>query len=132
MSRDTVLTIAGLRIGGPIDKAAIETACGKLTDTGLIQSISYRYARGPKRGWVLTLTIEDQKQFTPASIDFPGVDDAELWRWLAAQYPAFDHKVPANDPAQEFVAKALAEHAKAELDGQAVVTRMESDLRTRT
>jgi outer membrane protein assembly factor BamA len=132
MSRDAVLTIAGLRIGGPIDKAAIETACGKLTDTGLIQSISYRYARGPKRGWVLTLTIEDQKQFTPASIDFPGVDDAELWRWLAAQYPAFDHKVPANDPAQEFLAKALAEHAKAELDGQAVVTRMESDLKTRT
>jgi len=50
MPRDAVLTIAGLRIGVPIDKAAIETACGKLTDTGLIQSISYRYARGPKRG----------------------------------------------------------------------------------
>jgi outer membrane protein assembly factor BamA len=130
MSRDTVLSTAGLRIGGPIDKAAIEAACGKLTDTGLIQSISYRYAPGPKRGWVLTLTIEDQKQFTAASIDFPGVDDTELWRWLAARYPAFDHKVPANDPAQEFIAKALAEHAKAELDGQAVVTRMESDLAT--
>jgi outer membrane protein assembly factor BamA len=130
MPRDTVLAMAGLRIGGPIDKAAIEAACGKLTDTGLIQSISYRYARGPKRGWVLTLTIEDQKQFTAASIDFPGVDDADLWRWLEAQYPAFDHKVPANDPAQDLIAKALAEHAKAELDGQAVVTRMESDLRT--
>jgi outer membrane protein assembly factor BamA len=131
MPRETVLAIAGLRIGSPIDKPAIEAACGKLTETGFFQAVSYRYATGPKRGWVLTLTIEDQKQLTPASIDFPGVDEAEQWRWLTSQYPSFDHKVPANDTAQDFIAKALAEHAKVELAGQPVVARMESDLATR-
>ena len=59
---------------------------------------------------------------------FPGADEAELWRWLASQYPPFNRKVPGNDEAQEFLGKALAEHAKTELDGQAVVARMESDL----
>jgi outer membrane protein assembly factor BamA len=128
LSREAVLGIAQLRIGSPIDKPAIEAACGRLSATGLFQSVSYRYAPGPKRGYALTVTIQDQTQLTEASIDFPGVDEAELWRWLASQYPPFDHKVPGNDEAQEFLAKALADHAKVALDGQAVVTRLESDL----
>jgi outer membrane protein assembly factor BamA len=128
VSRDAVLAIADLRIGALINKAAIDAACGKLQDTGLFQSISYRYAPGPKRGYVLTLTIEDQKQLTDAVIDFPFVDDDELWQWLASQYPPFNRKVPGNDAAQEFLSRRLAEHAKAELEGQPVVTRMETDL----
>jgi outer membrane protein assembly factor BamA len=128
ISREAVLGIAQLRIGSPIDKPAIEAACGRLGATGLFQSVSYRYAPGPKRGYALTVTIQDQTQLTDASIDFPGADEAELWRWLTSQYPPFNRKVPGNDEAQEFLAKALANHAKAELDGQAVVTRVESDL----
>jgi outer membrane protein assembly factor BamA len=128
VSREAVLGIAELRVGAPIDKPAIEAACGRLGATGLFQSVSYRYAPGPKRGYVLTLTVEDQKQLTDAVIDFPFVDDAELWQWLASQYPAFNRKVPANDAAQEFLSKMLAEHSKTELEGQPVVTRMETDL----
>jgi len=128
LSREAVLRIAQLRIGSPIDKSSMEAACGRLGSTGLFQSVSYKYVPGPKRGYALTLSIQDQTQFTEAAIDFPGVDDAELWRWLVSQYPPFDHKVPANDEAQEFLAKALAARATAELDGQPVVTRMESDL----
>lgn len=130
LSRDAVLGIAGLRIGAPINKAAIEAALGKLGATGLFQSVSYRYAPGPKHGYVLALTLQDQQQLTSASIDFPGADEAALWQWLTLQYPPFNHKVPDNDGAQEFLCKALAEHARTELDGQPVVTRMETDLAT--
>ncbi|HUB82368.1 MAG TPA: hypothetical protein VMB03_26405 [Bryobacteraceae bacterium] len=130
ISHDAILSIGQLRIGGAADKATFEKACGRLTDTGLFQAVSYRYAPGPKRGWVLTLTIQDQQQFAPASIDFPGADDSELWRWLTSLYPPFDRRVPDNDTAEEFIANALAEHAKAELAGQPVVIRLESDLRT--
>jgi len=130
ISREAILSAGQLRIGGPADKAAFDKACGKLIGTGLFQTVSYRYAPGPKRGWVLTLTIQDQRQFSPASIDLPGADGSELWRWLTSLYPPFDHQVPDNDAAQDFLAKALAEHAKAVLDGQPVVTRVETDLRT--
>jgi len=128
VSRDAVLGIAQLRVGAPIDKKAIDAACARLTDTGLFQSIAYRYAPGPKRGYVLTLTLEDQKQLTDAVIDFPFGDEAELWQWLASQYAPFNRKVPGNDAAQEFLSAALAEHAKAELDGQPVVTHMETGM----
>jgi hypothetical protein len=111
LSREAVLGIAQLRIGGAIDKAAIEAACGKLGDTGLFESVSYRYAPGPKRGYALTLTLADQKRLTDAAIDFPGVDDSALWQWLASLYPPFNRKVPANDSAQEFLSQVLAEHA---------------------
>jgi hypothetical protein len=66
VSREAVLRIAELRLGAPIDKPAIDAACDRLTGTGLFQSVTYRYAQGPKRGYVLTLTIEDQKQLTEA------------------------------------------------------------------
>jgi outer membrane protein assembly factor BamA len=131
LSREAVLGIAQLRIGAAIDKAAIEAACAKLGATGLFESVSYRYAPGPKRGYALTLTLADQKRLTDAAIDFPGVDDSALWQWLTSLYPPFNRRVPANDSAQEFLSQALAEHTKAELDGQPVVVRMESDLATR-
>lgn len=131
LSHDAVLEISGLRIGAAVDKTAIESGCAKLKDSGLFESISYRYAPGPKRGYVITLMLEDQKRLSDAVIDFPGVDEDKLWRWLASLYPPFNRKVPGNDAAQELFSRKLADHAKVELDGQRVVARMESDLMRR-
>src|SRR4249920_747828 len=55
-----VLEMAGLKLDEPIDKAGIEQACQKLQESGLYASISYRYAPGPKKGYVLTLVLADQ------------------------------------------------------------------------
>ncbi|MEI9971324.1 MAG: hypothetical protein WDO73_04300 [Ignavibacteriota bacterium] len=80
LPRETVLGVAQLRVGTPVDKSAIDAVCARLGDTGLFQSVSYRYASGPKHGYILTLTIEDQKALSDAFIGFPGVDEDELWQ----------------------------------------------------
>jgi outer membrane protein assembly factor BamA len=131
VSKQVVLEIAGLRIGSPIGQAAIEAACSKLKESGLFESIVYRYAPGPKRGYALTLTVADPKSLSAAAIDLPGIDDKEPWQWLVSQFPAFDRKVPGNDSAQQFLAKKLEEHFSGKLDGQHVVARMEADLASR-
>jgi outer membrane protein assembly factor BamA len=131
VSKRVVLEIAGLRLGSPIGQAAIEIACSKLKESGLFESIVYRYAPGPKHGYALTLTVADPKSLSDAAIDFPGLDDKELWQWLVSQFPAFDHRVPGNDPAQQFVAKKLEEHLVGKLDGQHVIARIEADLSRR-
>jgi outer membrane protein assembly factor BamA len=131
VSKDAVLELAGLRIGSPVDKVAFETAAQKLNDSGMFESVNYRFAPGANRGYILTLALVDPKSPTDATIDFAGVDEDEAWKWLASRYPSLNHKVPGNDAAQMFVARKLEQHLAAALDGHHVVARLESDLKTR-
>ena len=85
ISRATVLEIAGLRIGAPVNKAAIEQACGRLQESGIFQAIDYHYAPGPKHGYVLTLKLTDPGSLSEAAIDIPGIDENEVWQWLASR-----------------------------------------------
>jgi outer membrane protein assembly factor BamA len=127
-SKELVLEIAGLRIGSPVNKAAIEAGCLKLKESGFFESINYRYAAGPKRGYVLTLTLADQGPLQDATIDIPGIDENELWQWLVSRYPAFNGKVPESGAAQQFIAGKFEDHLGPRLDGQRLVVRMETDL----
>lgn len=131
LSREFVLEIGGLRIGASIDKAAIEAACAKLRDSGLFSSINYRYAAAPQHGFALTLNVADQGSLSDATIDVPGVDEAAAWAWIAAQYPAFNRKSPGNDAAEQFLARKLEAHLAAQLEGQRLVARIESELMPR-
>ncbi len=131
MSKAFVLEIAALRIGAPIDKAGMETACAKLKDSGLFSSITYRYGPGPKKGFALTLIVVDQSPLSDAAIDVPGVDEAEAWQWLAALCPSFRNKVPGDDAALQFLARKLEEHLGAKLNGQHLVARLESEIMPR-
>jgi outer membrane protein assembly factor BamA len=128
LPESTVLDIAGLQIGAPLDKAAIEQACQTLNESGLFTSLKCHYAAGPNHGYALTLALTDQTALIEAAIDVPGADEDEAWRWLNARYPPFNHKVPVDDTAQRFLANALQQHLKASLNGQPILARMESDL----
>jgi outer membrane protein assembly factor BamA len=128
LSKDVVLELAGLHIGSPVDKAALDTASQKLGETGLFESVNYRYAQGPKRGYALTLAVADFKSLSDATIDVPGVNEEEVWRWLAAQYPSLNHKVANNGSAQNFLSARIEEHLGAELEGHHVTGKQESDI----
>jgi len=128
LSKEVVLELAGLHIGSPVDQAALDAASRKLGETGLFESVNYRYAQGPKRGYALTLAVADFKSLSDATIDVPGVNEDEVWRWLAAQYPSLNHKVPANESGLRFVERKLEEHLGAELEGHHVSAKQESDI----
>jgi outer membrane protein assembly factor BamA len=128
LSKDVVLELAGLHVGSPIDKAAMEAASQKLGDSGLFESSSYRYSPGPKHGYALTLQLADSKSLLNASIDIPGINEDEAWKWLAARYPSLDHKVPESEAAQRFVEGRLEQHAGAVLEGHHVTGKLASQL----
>ena len=127
VSRDIVLELSGLRMGAPTNKETIEQACKKLEDTGVFSSIQYSYAPGPHNGFAVTLSLVDQSGLVAATLDLPGVDDAETWRWIESRFPAFDHKIPGADAAQQYMAKSIEQHCLDKLHGQHVVARQESD-----
>lgn len=124
----TVLEIAGLRVGTPIDKAGIEEACRKLQESGVFGSINYRYGPGPKNGYAVTLSLTDQAPLAAAVIDVPGVDEKAAWRWLVARYGRFDREAPQAEAAQKHLAIELERHLGGKLRGQHLTVRMETDL----
>jgi outer membrane protein assembly factor BamA len=131
IAKETVLEMAGFHPGNSVDKAAIEAGCMRLEESGIFQSINYRYAPGP-RGYALTLTLADQGELKDAAIDIPGVAEEEAWRWLTAKYPPFDHKVPQVPAAQDFLARQIEQHEGAALQGQHVVARLETEIGPRS
>jgi outer membrane protein assembly factor BamA len=128
LSKEVVLELAGLHILSPVDQAAMEAASRRLNETGMFESVSYSYEPGPKQGYALTLKVPDPSSLFNATIDIPGVNDDELWRWLASRYPSLNHKVPANESGQQFVGRKLEEHLGAALEGHHVVARLETVL----
>jgi len=130
MRAETVLALAGLSIGVPVNKAALDAACEKLQQTGLFATVDYRYAPGPNKGYVLTLSLADQPKLLPAVIDVEAEAAEQTWRWLMASYPRLDHRVPDNDPAQRFIAAEMERHLGPVLEGQHLVASLESDFQS--
>jgi hypothetical protein len=60
LSEGVILELSGLRIGTPVNEAAIGEGCRKLQASGLFQTVGFQYAPGPGQGYVLTLTLADQ------------------------------------------------------------------------
>jgi outer membrane protein assembly factor BamA len=123
-----IAELAGLRLAAPIDKRIIESASGRLLQTGLFSSVSYRYDPGPNQGFALTFTLVDQLPLIPAAIDIPGVADDEVWPWLAGRFPSCQRRVPQSEAAHRFLAAAIERHLGARLKGQRLVARVEADL----
>lgn len=123
-----VLEMTGLHIGASVNQVSIEEGCKKLQASGLFQTVGFHYQPGPKNGYVLTLSLIDQTALLDASIDVPGLDDHEIWQWLVARYPSFQHKVPSDGSAQQFLARQIELHLGAKLEGQHLIAGVESDL----
>src|SRR5277367_2469745 len=66
LPKETIIELTGFRLGTPVNEAAIEAGCKKLEETGLFQDIGYRYAPGPQRGYVVTITLKDQPKLREA------------------------------------------------------------------
>ena len=132
IQKSAILAIGGLRIGAPIDRPAIEAACQKLQETGLFAQVGFRYTPGPRHGYVLMLTLVDQPGLVGAVLDVDPALAEETWRWIAASYPRFDHRLPAPEDAQQFILREMERHLGAALEGQHLAGRLESDLEKRT
>ncbi len=126
-----VMEIGGLKLGKSLNKAGIEAACQKLGQSGIFEDVSYAYAPGPNKGYVVTLQLTDPRKMADAVIDLPGADEPALWTWIGGQFPKFQHRVPQSEEAQQYIATLLEHKLGDSLHGERVVTRMEQDYVTK-
>jgi outer membrane protein assembly factor BamA len=128
VSKDVVLELSGLHIGSVVDKGAIDAGAQKLNESGLFESVNFRYGPGPKRGYVVTFQLADSRKLLNATVDVPGIDEDELWKWLAARYPMLNHKTPDAEAGQKFVTGKIEEHLGAALEGHHIAAQLASDV----
>ena len=128
LSKEVVLELSALHIGSAVDKGAIDAAAQRLNESGLFESVNYRYGPGPKRGYVVTFQVADPRKLLKATVDVPGIDEDELWKWLAARYPTLNHKTPEAEAGQKFVGAKIEEHLGPALEGHHITAQLASDV----
>lgn len=103
----SVIRLAGLKVGDKVNDLIVNTACHKITSTGLVHSIDYFYDMYPdKPGVTLNLTLVDEPGLLPATIK-PEADDTALWNALLAIDPIFLRQMPRTEKALAFYAANL-------------------------
>ena len=104
---DSVIRIAGLAVGQDVNDLIVNTACHKITATGLVKTVDYGYEVYPdKPGAVLTLTLADEGPLFPATIQ-PSGEEEHLWACLAATDPLFTRELPRTERALKYYSAAI-------------------------
>jgi hypothetical protein len=103
---ESVIRLSGIKLHDKVNDLIVNTACHKITATGLVKNVSYAYDAYPDRpGVVLNLTITDELPLLTAEIK-PAADEA-LWSCLQARDAIFTRELPPTEKALAFYAKGF-------------------------
>ena len=94
-----VMAASNLRVGQSFTVKDVEAATHRLADTGLFATVDYRY--DPKTvnrttGYVLTWKVEEAPTSATVRLDFPGMEEQQLWQELKRTNALMDPKIPSN------------------------------------
>jgi hypothetical protein len=104
---DSVTRLSGIKLHDRVNDLIVNTACHKITATGLVKTVDYAYDTYPDRlGVVLNLTIADEGPLLPASIR-PAAEENALWSSLQTLDPIFTRELPPTEKALAFYSKNL-------------------------
>jgi outer membrane protein assembly factor BamA len=130
LKAEAILRAAGFELEQKAVPADFDAACTRLMETGLFQSVQYRYkpAEGTADpGFDLTLQVVEAQDFRPARIEIPEVRDADLWAWLAENEPLVARDVPSNEAAERYYAAAIERYLAAKKRSGQVIAKRQVD-----
>jgi outer membrane protein assembly factor BamA len=107
---EAVMKTVGLKVGTQAGKAELDRACQKLIDTGLFEGCNWKYAGG-----AVTLELKEAPAGQTVHLSVPGVNEKQLWAWLADNEPLVQPKMPASDQAIQFYTKAVQRYLKQDM-----------------
>lgn len=104
---NSIIRLSGLTIGQRVNDAIVNTACHKITSTGLVKSIDYGYDAYPDReGVVLTLTVVDEGPLFPSKME-PKEEDSHIWQLLQSTDPLFTRELPCTERALNYYSASI-------------------------
>lgn len=131
LSAADIVAASGLRTGESVTRDDFDAANQKLFETGFFASVNYRYAaktRGDVVGFSLTLQVAEEPAETQVIVDIPGVDEAALWRDLAATSPFARPQMPQNEHAAAYYQHAIENWLRQNKRQDQILMKDETDL----
>lgn len=108
----SVAAASGLRVGETVTEQKLESAAGRLSDSGAFQTVAYRFQR-QKDGLDVTFEILELKSFMVCHFDnFTGLTDQELSAAVRKEVPLFDGGAPPDGQIVEDIERALSAYLR--------------------
>jgi outer membrane protein assembly factor BamA len=98
-SAASVVAGTGLKRGGRVASKDVEAAAQRLAETGMFAEVEYRYDRKTVNrisGYVVTWLVQEAPISAVVRLEFPGIDEEELWRELTGANGLVSREIPAN------------------------------------
>ena len=105
-SSDDLMAVCGLEIGQAVRKPDFDRALRKLSETGLFESLRYRF-EPLDGGYRLTVSVQELAELYPVRFQGLGVPAADLAQFLRGRLPLYAGLVPGGGPVVRMMVNAL-------------------------
>lgn len=93
-----LLAVTGLKIGEPADKSTFDVARDRLLNTGVLETVVYRYRPTAARdGYEVTFQVAEIQQIYPIRFYNIKAPKTELLAWFKQKDPLFSGRISATD-----------------------------------
>jgi len=128
-----IIATAGLRLGQAAAVTDFDSGAKRLFETGMFSSVNYRY--DPKTvnntaGYALTWQVRESAANDNVRLDFPGIEEQELWKEMKNANALVDLRMPANAAAVEYYRRTIQEALRKRGREEEIITKNEADLAT--
>jgi outer membrane protein assembly factor BamA len=128
-----VMAASALRVGQLFTAKDVDAAKLRLADTGLFATVDYRYdpkTVNRRTGNVLTWKVEQAPISATARLDFPGIDEQQLWKELKQANTLMDPKIPSNALVVEYYRRNIEAALRKRNSKEQVISKNEGVLGT--
>ncbi len=105
-SSDDLTAVCGLEIGQAVQKPDFDRALRKLSETGLFESLRYRF-EPLDGGYRLTVSVQELAELYPVRFQGLGVPAADLAQFLRGRLPLYAGLVPGGGAVVRMMVNAL-------------------------
>ena len=96
----SVIAESGLKAGARVASRDVEAAARRLSETGMFAEVDYRYdprsVKNKLSGYVVTWLVQEAPIGATARLEFPGIEEEELWTELTRLNGLVSRQIPAN------------------------------------
>jgi outer membrane protein insertion porin family len=105
---DEVLKLSGLRVDMGVNQSDFDKAQQRLLDTGLFETVAYKYDQVPPKGYEAAFEVKEVPQLFPYRFEGIEADEKALRAWLREQEPLFGDQIPATQPVLERMSASVS------------------------
>ncbi len=115
---DAIVAATGLKPAQLINRADLEAAAARLTDSGVFETLSFRYTPTPDKQLAVIFQVQEVVDLYPVAFERLDQPDADLMQYLRSRLPLFGPQAPATGPMLRRITEALEARLPLKVSGR--------------